>query len=136
MKNQFEILLISIAIAALPVCSLAKVASGVTVPSAPISSNPVSTGTSTVPNSVTPTIRCINSSVSNVVFAFNTTTNPATYTLSYTCTLSLNGTTQSAVSTNQGGSGSCEPSQSSAACQNAALVGVDNQCSTLCASYR
>jgi hypothetical protein len=136
MKNRIKVLLISIALMALPAYSFAKVLSGSTVASPTISSKPVSTGASTGPGSVTPASRCTNSSVSNVEFAFNTTTNPTTYSFSYTCTLTVNGTTQAVVSTNHDGSGSCEPSESEAACKNVAMGNAEMNCASLCTSSR
>ena len=132
MKNRIEVLLSSIAIMALPLCSSAQVTIGNTIPSLPVSSNPISTGVST--GSATAPSQCIQSSVTNAKFVFNTTTNPVTYTFSYTCTFTMNGTLEAVNSVVQDGSSTCLPSQSSLDCKNEAMDKAGNHCSTYCAN--
>lgn len=134
MKNMIKGLLISVAMTALSVCAFAQVSIGGTVPSLPVSSNPVSAGASTGPGSAMAPNQCISSSLTTVDFVFDTTTNPATYTFNYTCTSIMNGNLQPVVSNPLDGSGTCTPSQSSVDCKKAALAKAGNQCNTYCAS--
>ena len=119
MKDKINGLLTWIAIAAMPVSSLAQM--------------PIATSTGI--SSVKVTSQCMQSSVTVVNFIFNITTNPATYTFKYTCTLMMNGSPQTVDYVGQDGSGACLPSQSTADCKNAAMGDAENSCSYICASY-
>jgi hypothetical protein len=134
MKNGIEGMLISLAITALPVCAFAQVSIGSTVPSQPVSSNPMPTGVSTGPGSVTTPNQCISSSVTNVDFTFDNSNSPPTYTFKYTCTFTMNGSLQTVDSVVQDGSSTCLPSQSSGDCKKTALEKAENLCRTNCAN--
>jgi hypothetical protein len=100
-----------------------------------LSSSGALIGISLALNSPSPSASCTQSSVNQGTFQYNAATNPASYTLSYTCTLTLTGGQSPVVSTIKRLSDTCPLLADSSACRNAALTAARAACSNACADY-
>ncbi len=158
MKNVIVGVLILVVLGALPEHSSAQVITsqhiaaidsitGVAIAATSSQLIPVANSTASLPstsaiigvsltlNSSLPSQSCIRSSANEVDFEYNAATNPATYTLSYTCSLTLNDAQTSVVSILHTATDACPPLGGSSGCKNAALTAAQAACSKVCANY-
>jgi hypothetical protein len=158
MKNVIEGVLILVVLGTMPELSSAQVmtsqsiaaitsTAGGAITDAPSPIIPVANSAAAMPstsaivgvslalNSSLPSQSCIRSSANQVSFQYDAATNPATYTLSYTCSLTLNDAQTSVVSILHTAIDACPPLGGSSGCKNAALTAAQAACSNVCATY-